>query len=147
MNLSDYGLSSERGFLAGFDPASITLPADLQPARKMALGLPELIPTGKLRSFLETLPELDLSAFCAIASEAELRIAMLHYSFMVQAYVWGEPDAPKVLPACLAVPIWQIGKAIGQPPLLPYSSYTLENWSRFDGQGAWELSGLRLGAC
>ncbi|MDP3460397.1 MAG: indoleamine 2,3-dioxygenase [Hyphomonas sp.] len=142
MNLADYGLSTERGFLAGFDPAAVTLPAELQPAREMALRLPELIPTGHLRSFLETLPKLDLTAFCASAKDAELRIAMLHYSFMVQAYVWGEPDAPKALPACLAVPIWQIGKAIGQPPLLPYSSYTLENWTRFDGKGPIDLSNI-----
>ncbi len=143
MNLSDYGLGTERGFLAGFDPASVTLPTDLQPAREMALRLPELIPTGRLRSFLETLPKLDLTSFCASASDAEMRIAMLHYSFMVQAYVWGEPGAPKVLPACLAIPIWQIGKAIGQPPLLPYSSYTLENWSRFDEKGGIDLSNIR----
>jgi len=143
MNLSDYGLSTERGFLAGFDPAKVALPSNLQPAREMALRLPELIPTGHLRSFLEALPKLDLTDFCASASDAELRIAMLHFSFMVQAYVWGEPDAPKSLPACLAVPIWQIGKAIGQPPLLPYSSYTLENWSRFDEQGPIDLSNIR----
>jgi indoleamine 2,3-dioxygenase len=142
MNLADYGLSIERGFLAGFDPAAVILPAELQPAREMALRLPELIPTGRLRSFLETLPKLDAAAFCASASDAELRIAMLHFSFLVQAYVWGEPDAPKALPACLAVPIWQIGQAIGQPPLLPYSSYTLENWSRFDGKGPIDLANI-----
>ena len=78
MNLSDYGLSTERGFLAGFDPARIALPAELQPVRAMALRLPELIPTGRLRSFLETLPKLDLTAFCKTAGDAELRIAMLH---------------------------------------------------------------------
>ena len=89
MNLADYGLSTERGFLAGFEPAAVTLPAELQPAREMALRLPELIPTGHLRSFLETLAKLDPAAFCASASDAELRIAMLHYSFLVQAYVWG----------------------------------------------------------
>lgn len=142
MNLSDYGMSDERGFLSSFDPASVTLPAELQPVREMALRLPELIPTGRLRSFLETLPELDLAGFCANAGEPERRIAMLHYSFMVQAYVWGEPDAPKKLPACLAVPIWQIGQAIGQPPLLPYSSYTLENWARFDEKGPIDLSNI-----
>jgi len=142
MNLSDYGLSCERGFLSAFDPAKVTLPDRLQPVRTMALRLPDLIPTGRLRSILETLPELDLSVFCSIASEAQRRTAMLHYSFLVQAYVWGEPQAPKSLPACLAVPIWQIGKAIGQPPLLPYSSYTLENWARFDEQGPIDLSNI-----
>ena len=46
------------------------------------------------------------------------------------------------LPARLAVPIWQIGKATGQPPLLPHSSYTLENWGRFDPTGPIDLSNI-----
>ncbi len=142
MDLKTYGLSRERGFLAAFDCARIDLPARLHPARDMALSLPRLIPTGRVRAHLEILQQVDLTEFCATAPDAELRIAMLHYSFMVQAYVWGEPDAPDRLPACLAVPIWAIGKAIGQPPLLPYSSYTLENWDRFDPHGPISLDNI-----
>ncbi|MFN3313215.1 MAG: indoleamine 2,3-dioxygenase [Hyphomonas sp.] len=144
MSLSEYGLSRERGFLSSFDPAEVRLPPDLTPVREMALSLPRLIPTGRIRSHLGALPALDLADFCAQASEAEQRIAMLHYSFMVQAYVWGEPEAPSALPACLALPIWQLGKAIGQPPLLPYSSYTLENWTRFDTEGGIDLSNIHI---
>lgn len=142
MKLSDYGLSRERGFLANFDPAGVTLPAYLHPARDLALSIPQLIPTGRVRHFLEQLPLIDLTEFCKTGTEAQHRIAMLHYSFMVQTYVWGEPEAPKALPACLAVPIWQVGQAIGQPPLLPYSSYTLENWARFDASGPIDLSNI-----
>jgi indoleamine 2,3-dioxygenase len=144
MQLSGYGLSRERGFLSAFDPAAITLPAFLAPARAVALSLPELIPSGRIRAHLAALPLIDLGDFCRTASDAEMRIAMLHYSFMVQAYVWGEPEAPAGLPACLAVPVWQLGQAIGQPPLLPYSSYTLENWSRFDEKGPIDLSNIRV---
>lgn len=142
MDLKTYGLSRERGFLASFDCARIGLPPQLHAARDMALSLPRLIPTGRVRAHLESLAEVDLTAFCASAPDAELRIAMLHYSFMVQAYVWGEPDAPGRLPACLARPIWAIGEAIGQPPLLPYSSYTLENWDRFDSNGPISLDNI-----
>ncbi|MEE2922576.1 MAG: indoleamine 2,3-dioxygenase [Pseudomonadota bacterium] len=142
MQLSDYGLSRERGFLSSFDPAGITLPQALQPIRETALALPRILPTGRVRAHLEALPALDLTDFLATASEAEQRIAMLHYSFMVQSYVWGEAEPPRALPACLAAPIWQIGQAIGQPPLLPYSSYTLENWGRFDPDGPIDLSNI-----
>lgn len=142
MQLADYGLSRTRGFLSSFNPAEVTLPDVLQPVREVALALPRILPTGCVRKHLEALPPLDLTEFLESASEAEQRIAMLHYSFMVQAYVWGEPAAPKALPACLAVPIWQIGKAIGQPPLLPYSSYTLENWGQFDPDGPIDLSNI-----
>lgn len=142
MKLSDYGLTRERGFLASFDPAKVELPAFLQPARKMALSIPNLIPTGRVRALLDRLPVNDLAEFCATASEAEQRIAMLHYSFMVQTFVWGEPDPPKSLPANLAVPIWQLGESLGQPPLLPYSSYTLENWGLFDPDGPIDLTNI-----
>ena len=144
LNLPEFGLSAERGFLSAFDPASVRLPEHLTPARELALSLPHIIPTGQVRAHLEALPLIDTARFCETAADAELRIAMLHYSFMVQAYVWGEPAPPKALPACLAVPIWQIGRAIGQPPLLPYSSYTLENWARFDPDGQIDLSNLRI---
>ncbi len=97
MRLSDYGLSRERGFLASLiRKGGIALP--LKPAREMALSIPQLICTGRVRALLERLPVIDLTDFCATASEAEQRIAMLHYSFMVQTYVWGEPEAPKALP-------------------------------------------------
>lgn len=144
LRLADYGMTAERGFLATFEPDSVMLPDTLKPARELALSLPHLIPTGRVRTHLKRLPLTDLTHFCAEAPESEKRIAMLHYSFMVQAYVWGEAEAPRALPACLAVPIWQIGKAIGQPPLLPYSSYTLENWGRFDQNGPIDLANIHI---
>ncbi|WP_035572481.1 indoleamine 2,3-dioxygenase [Hyphomonas adhaerens] len=144
LSLSNYGMSRERGFLASFDPGAVELPLRLQPVREMARAIPQLICTGRVRALLERLPLMDLNEFCATASEAEQRIAMLHYSFMVQTYVWGEAEAPRALPACLAVPIWQLGKSLGQPPLLPYSSYTLENWTLIDPAGPIDLSNVRV---
>ena len=142
MKLEDYGLSRERGFLAATDPSTTMLPPLLHPARDMALDLPRILPTGRARTLLGRLPHIDLTEFCASASEAELRAAMMHYSFMVQSFVWGEPDAPTALPANLAVPIWQLGQRLGQPPLLPYSSYTLDNWGRYDSDGPIDLSNI-----
>jgi indoleamine 2,3-dioxygenase len=142
MKLEDYGLSRERGFLAATDPSATTLPPLLHPARTMALDLPRILPTGRARTLLGRLPQIDLTAFCASASDAELRAAMMHYSFMVQSFVWGEPDAPRALPANLAVPIWQLGQRLGQPPLLPYSNYTLDNWGRYDPDGPIDLSNI-----
>jgi indoleamine 2,3-dioxygenase len=142
--LSSYGLSAERGFLSGFDPDAVALPNDLRDIREFALSLPRWIPTGRLRALCEALPVKDMTRFCAEASEAELRIAMVHYSFLTQAYVWCEETAPKHLPAALAVPVWALGKAIGQPPLLPYSSYVLENWGRVDANGPLDLSNVYM---
>ena len=104
--------------------------------------MPRTLLTGRVRKHLEALPVLDLKAFCAGASEAELRTAMVRYSFMVQAYVWGEAEAPTVLPAPLAVPMWALAKRLGQQPLLPYSAYVLDNWDRLDRAGPIALDNI-----
>ncbi len=119
LRLSDHDMTPERGFLCTYDAADVTLPSDLTAAEQAAKDLPRTLLTGRVRKHLEALPVLDLGAFCAGASEPELRSAMVRYSFMVQAYVWGEADAPTVLPAQLAVPMWQLAKRLGQQPLLP----------------------------
>jgi indoleamine 2,3-dioxygenase len=142
LKLSDHDMSPERGFLCSYDAADVALPSELAAAVEAARDLPRTLLTGKVRSHLEQLPVIDLSRFCAEASDAELRTAMVRYSFMVQAYVWGERDPPKRLPACLAVPIWQLAKRLGQQPLLPYSAYVLDNWDRLDRSGPIALDNI-----
>lgn len=132
LRLSDHDMSPDRGFLCAYDAADVTLPGDFRPAEEAAKELPRTLLTGRVRKHLEALPVLDLKAFCAAASDAEIRTAMVRYSFMVQAYVWGEPEAPTVLPAQLAGPMWALAKRLGQQPLLPYSAYVLDNWDRLD---------------
>ncbi len=85
MKLADYDISAERGFLADFEPARVTLPGALQPIRDAALNLPHWLPSGRIRALLERLPEPDIEAFLADATDAEARIAMVHYSFLVQS--------------------------------------------------------------
>ena len=132
LQLADYDISAERGFLSGFDPDQVQLPQALHPIREAALALPRTLPTGRIRSHLEALPQPDMGAFLAEATDAQQRLAMVHYSFLVQAYVWGEPEAPSRLPENLAVPIWTLAQALGQQPLLPYSGYVLDNWGLID---------------
>ena len=135
LRLSDHDMTPERGFLCSYDAADVTLPAELAAPEEAARDLPRTLLTGRVRKHLRALPVLDLKAFCAGASEAELRTAMVRYAFMVQAYVWGEPEAPSALPAQLAVPMWALAKRLGQQPLLPYSAYVLDNWDRLDRGG------------
>ncbi len=132
VELSSHEITQERGYLCAHDAADITLPSDLAPAVEAATGLPRTLLTGRIRTHLDQLPDTDLAAFCADAPDPQLRAAMVRYSFMVQAYVWGEPDPPAHLPACLARPVWALAKRLGQQPLLPYSGYVLDNWDRFD---------------
>jgi indoleamine 2,3-dioxygenase len=69
---------------------------------------------------------------------------MVHYSFLVQAYVCGEPKPPRHLPANLARPIVALADRLGQAPLLPYSAYVLDNWARIDKAGPVTLENIRM---
>jgi indoleamine 2,3-dioxygenase len=142
IRLADYDMTPDRGFLCSYDAGDVALPMDLLPAIEAASDLPRTLLTGEVRKHLEAMPVIDLTRFCAEASEPEIRSAMVRYSFMVQAHVWGERNPPARLPACLAIPIWQLAKRLGQQPLLPYSAYVLDNWDRLDRSGPIALDNI-----
>lgn len=144
LKLDDYDMSAERGFLCRHDPAKVQLSGILKESAETAMRLCDVMPTGKVRSYLiENLPEFDRSIVDSL-TDAEARMAMVHYSFMIQAYVWGEPETPSILPRKLAVPITALSQKIGQQPLMPYSGYVLDNWARFDENGPIDLSNIYM---
>src|SRR5262249_25152724 len=142
IDLSSYDMTPERGFLCSYDAGSVDLPVDLLPAIEAAADLPRTLLTGQVRRHLEQMPVIDLTEFCTQASEPQIRSAMVRYSFMVQAHVWGEPAPPARLPACLSIPTWQLARRLGQQPLLPYSAYVLDNWDRLDRAGPIALDNI-----
>jgi indoleamine 2,3-dioxygenase len=144
LDLANYGISEQRGFLCPYDAASVTLPEQFDLVVEAASSLPRTLPTGQVRQHLERLPELDLSDFCSQAPEAEIRTAFVRYTFMVQAYVWGEPVPPPRLPRALALPIWTLARRLGQKPLLTYSAYVLDNWDRLDRSRPISLENLHM---
>lgn len=131
-SLDTYDITPARGFLCPFDADEIALPAPFDLVVQAAEGLPHGLPTGRIRSLLERIPEPDMTVLAGAAMEPAARLAMVRYSFLVQAYVWGEPEAPARLPANLARPIVWLADRLGQKPLLPYSGYVLDNWGRID---------------
>lgn len=132
LSLAEHDISAERGFLCDYDAAAVALPGDLAAVVDVASRLPDLFPSGRIRAHLEALPVLDLRDFCAGAPEPQIRSAFVRYSFLVQAYVWGEEPPPSRLPPMLAAPIWHLAGRLGQLPLLTYSAYVLDNWDRLD---------------
>jgi len=145
LRLEDYDISKERGYLCRFNAEEIELSGEMKQVCDVALRMPQILPTGRVREILcNNLPETDLSSFLANCSDAEARLAMVHYSFMVQSYVWGEPEAPSVLPKCLAMPMVAVADHLGQQPLLPYSSYILDNWGRFDSDKGITLDNIYM---
>jgi indoleamine 2,3-dioxygenase len=129
--LETYGVTPERGFLCPYDAPSVALDGGLAEARELALRLPEILPSGKVREVLEALTAITPDQIAAL-DEVQARMAMVHYSFLVQAYVWGAEPAATVLPANLAAPMTALADRLRQQPLLQYSGYVLDNWGLLD---------------
>jgi indoleamine 2,3-dioxygenase len=129
--LATYGVTAERGFLCPYDAPSVALDGDLAEARDLALRLPEILPTGTVRTVLDSLAVVSPDRIAEL-DDVQARMAMVHYSFLVQAYVWGADAPGSVLPAGLAVPMVALADRLGQQPLLQYSGYVLDNWGMLD---------------
>ena len=141
--LETYGVTAERGFLCAYDAPSVALDGALAEVRGLALRLPEILPTGKVRAVLDALIPISVDAIAAL-DEVQARMAMVHYSFLVQAYVWGAEPAASVLPETLAVPMAALADRLGQQPLLQYSGYVLDNWGLLDPSQAVGLDNIYM---
>lgn len=142
LKIEDYDITAARGYLAPYEMGEVTLPDAFAPIVAAGRVLSGFMTSGRCRHFLKQLPEIDMAAHAGKLSDAQLRMLMVHYSFIVQAYVWGEAEAALTLPRNLAVPYCILADKIGQFPLLPYSSYTLDNWRKLDPKGDVSLDNI-----
>jgi indoleamine 2,3-dioxygenase len=144
LNLKDYDVTPERGFLTPHDMGRVTLPEAFAPIADARRMMPGWMTSGRGRTFMNLLPEIDMDRYLPVLDDAQLRMLMVHYSFIIQAYVWGEKEPAKILPRNLAVPYCKLADKIGQFPLLPYTAYTLDNWEKLDPAGDVALDNIRV---
>jgi indoleamine 2,3-dioxygenase len=144
LKLEDYDVTAERGFLTRHDMCGTRLPDEFTPIENAGSNLSRLLTSGRIRTFLDQLPEADIEKYFDKLTQQQLQLLMVRYSFIVQAYVWGEAEAPQYLPRNLAVPYCKLADKIGEFPLLPYASYTLNNWFKLDKAGGVELDNIAV---
>ena len=135
VRIEDYSITADRGFLTPYDMEHVTLPEAFDPIVKAGAALSDYMTSGRVRFFLNQLPEIDIQPHLDVMDDAALRKLMVHYSFIVQAYIWGEDTPAGTLPRNLAVPFCLLSEKMGLFPLLPYSGYTLDNWAKLDPKG------------
>ncbi len=143
-SLDAYDVSPKHGFLCSFDPARVTPPDCLLPAAKLGADLPDLLVTGTARRAIEALEDADLDALASVDDTNALRVSLVHYTFLEQAYIWCEDPAPDTLPRSIARPLWALAERVGQPPILTYSQYVLDNWSTISADRDVSLSNARM---
>ena len=129
--LDPFEVDCERGFLPSHDPL-IAVPAKLGNWIEIADKLPKLLLSQHLRPMVDAVSIVSIED---LKNVSEMERAMLAFSFIAHAYVWGDTNPPKSLPASLAVPWYAVAKKLGRPPILSYASYMLHNWQRLEQNG------------
>ena len=96
--------------------------------------LPKLLLTGSVQNTINKLKNNDLSVDKVIANNdlREIRLAMVHISFIAHSFIWGSKTPSKILPEVIAKPWVKLSKILGRPPILSYASYCLDNWYKLN---------------
>lgn len=141
LNLSDYDISPDQGFLPS-DPLE-QLP-DSPGLNHLGRELPKLLSARRVRQFIDGQRHL-LPSIPATWRDQDYRAAMRILSFTGHAYVWEVPDQPATtLPAQLAQPWYDVALKLARPPVLSYASYALDNWRRLDPTKPIQLDNIVL---
>tara|TARA_B100000214_G_scaffold230296_1_gene167850 strand:- start:450 stop:1640 length:1191 start_codon:yes stop_codon:yes gene_type:complete len=117
---------------------------DVLKLKELSLAIPKLLLTNKIRNQIDKLPSSFFSHDLNTYSEKELRCLNVQFSFLSHAYVWGDLNPSKILPACLAKPWVNISNLLGRPAVLSYASYCLDNWHKIESDQPVSLDNVAL---
>ena len=117
---------------------------DEQILEDLAVAIPKLLLTNKIRHQIDKLPHDFFSHDLDKYSEVELRLLNVQFSFLAHAYVWGDLAPSKVLCKSIALPWSNISEKLGRPPILSYASYCLDNWHKINDDDGVKLNNVAL---
>ncbi|XP_022426986.1 indoleamine 2,3-dioxygenase 2 isoform X2 [Delphinapterus leucas] len=126
LTLGRFHISEDYGFLLP-NPLK-ELPDHYRPWMEIANRLPHLIGSHQLRAQVNEMPLLNCQF---LTGYREQRLAHLVLSFITMGYVWqdGEAQPKEVLPRTLALPLVEVSRNLGLPPILLHSDVVLANWA------------------
>ena len=112
----------------------------------IANQLPKLLLTGRVQQTIDNLKINDLSIKHLIKNNdiREIKLAMVHLSFISHAYIWGSKTPSKILPEVVAKPWVNLSCILERPPILSYASYCLDNWYRINPKEEISLENIGL---
>ena len=143
VKLSDFGLSEEFGYMQHTEPVA-TLPPGNEAWDEMGKNLPKYLMGTNFRQRVKDLPAFKIDT---LKTDGEIRRAFLILSYIGQAYQWSDNEPAHVLPAVLAKPWYEVGKLVGRPPILSYTSYSIDNWYLLDKKSPIECGNIALLQC
>ena len=112
----------------------------------IANQLPKLLLTGRVQQTIDKLNVNDLSLNHLIKNNDihEIKLAMVHLSFISHAYIWGSKTPSNILPEAVSKPWVNLSDILGRPPILSYASYCLDNWYRINPKEEISLENVGL---
>ena len=128
---------------SGFLPSKIStiLSKEFDDIEYVGNNLPKILANNQIESEVLNLePEKDISNL----GIDELERAMLLYSYIGHAYIWGNLKTDKVIPKNISKTWFKISQKLGRPPILSYASYALNNWKLQDKNKPFDLENIRI---
>ncbi|RQG86802.1 indoleamine 2,3-dioxygenase [Natrarchaeobius halalkaliphilus] len=150
----DESIDNQRGFLPTPDPLTSfntdqydSMTSEyLQRLDQVGDNLPDLIESGEVRPVLRSLEKPPAGLLDKLNDREMIRLCQLS-GFFASAYVnygqlIGEDDS--VLPAGMAIPLYETSEEIGRKPILSYDLLCLHNFQRKDPDGDLSVENLDL---
>ncbi|GAB5031271.1 indoleamine-dioxygenase [Nannochloropsis oceanica] len=134
----------------GFLPSSWPLPRlpylAFQAHEDLAAVLPQLLVSSTARAAIEALPLVKSTSTRNLFNNNEpaQRRALLLFGGLASAYVWGggtDVTPRDYLPACIAVPLYEVARMLETCPILSHQSNCLYNWKKGASEKAKEKGG------
>ena len=135
------GENASRNIRQCFIPNKICekLPASFDDIENLASELPKVLANEQI---VERVQQLGQEKDISNLSNSELERAMLLYSYVGHAYMWGKKHVENIIPKELATTWFAISEKLERPPILSYASYALNNWKMLDDTKPFDLENI-----
>ena len=126
---------------SGFIPNEICekLPSGFDDIEKLASELPKVLANEQI---VQRVNQLELHKDISQLTSSELERAMLLYSYIAHAYMWGKKEVENIIPSQLSLTWFAISEKLDRPPILSYASYALNNWKMLDETKPFDLENI-----
>ncbi len=127
----------------GFIPEEICtdLPDGFKDIEEISSSLYKILANNQINNVIN---EINQEKEISSLSTPQLERAMLLYSYLGHAYMWGKEDVEDIIPKNIAITWYKISEKLDRPPILSYASYALNNWSLLDQSKPLTLDNIRI---
>ena len=128
---------------SGFIPEVICeqLPGGFEDIELLAEELPKVLANEQIT---DRVSKLEIEKDISKLSLSELERAMLLYSYIGQAYMWGKSKVENVIPIQISKTWYEISQKLDRPPILSYASYALNNWKIADPDKPFDVENISI---